>query len=176
MYKKMTLGWLLLVLVALLFLAPLQAQHLVRLTERNHVQLALDYFTKAVQKTDTATVLAWLGTEAMVKGQTIDPGPQIRLIFDRVSQRRARIASPPGAENWKFWDLEITPKDISFTADSTEAVVHCKLRLWAAETVESGTVREASETFKFKRTGTGWRIAGFDNLLDFLEREVSLHE
>lgn len=176
MYKKIVIVCWLLALLPLLLTSPTPAQHFVRLTEEGHIQLALDYFIKAVQKTDTATVLAWLGTETVVKGTTVDPGPQFRSIFERAGQRQTRMARPPGAENRTFWDLEITHLDIKFAQDSTQAFVNCKLRLWAAKTEEPKTVKETPETFKFNKTTKGWKLAGFDNLLDFLGGEVNLHE
>ncbi len=176
MYKKIaTICWLL-VLLSLIFTSRPCAQHFVRITEEGSIQLAMDYFIKAVQKTDTATVLAWLGTETMVKDTTIDPGPQIRSIFERASRRQTSIAPPPGAQNRRFWDLEITKLSIEVDDDSTEALVKCELTLWAAETDKPRTACRTSETFIFNKTTTGWKLAGFDNLLDFLGKEVSQRE
>jgi hypothetical protein len=176
MYKKIMIICWLFALMPMLLTPDIQGQYLVSLPDAGYIELALDYFIKAIQETDTAKVTALLGTETVVKGTTIDPGPQIRSIFEQAEDRQTSIAPPQGAQNFRFWDLEITDLQVKFDEDSTQALVDCKLRLWASEVNSLREVKQTSETFTYKKIGKGWHLVGFDNLLDFLWEEVRRYE
>jgi len=120
--------------------------------------------------------LAWLGTETVVNGEILDPGPFVRPIFEQAGARQTVVPPPSGANNRTFWDLKVTDMDIDFNSDSTEAQVNCRLILWGAKAEHSQKVKQTSETFRFKRIGEAWNLVGFDNLLDFLWVEVSGYE
>ena len=176
MLKRILKACWLLALVLTLLVVNTRAQFFISLSEQNRIQLILDHLKKATQKTDSLQIFLILGNQISVKGEITDPRPQVRLIFDQAESRKTVISPPPKAENRKFWDLEITNLVINFTEDSTEAVGNCKLKLWAAKTDIPRTVKQISESFKFKKVGKGWKLVGFDNLLDFLGREVSSSE
>lgn len=152
-----------------------QAQ-ILSLTDENTIGLTLDRLKKAMQKTDTLQVFEILGTQISIKGEMVDPRTQIRSIFEQAGNRKTTMSAPPRAENRKFWDLEFADLNIKFAKDATEAVVPCKLKLWAAKTEIPRTVKTTSEIFRFKKVGKGWQLVGFENLLDFLAKEVNASE
>lgn len=162
--------------LVLIFLGVNTQAQILSLTDENVIGLTLDCLKKAIQKTDTLRVFEILGPQISVKGEIIDPRPQVHSIFGQAGNRKTVISQPPGTENRKFWDLEITYLEIKFMNDSTEAVVKAKLKLWAAKTDVPRTVKMTLETFKFKKVGKGWHLVGFDNLLDFLAKEVNASE
>lgn len=167
---KLSLSWLL--ALVLIFLGVYSQAQILSLTDENVIGLTLDRLKKAMQKTDTLQVFAILGTQISVKGEMVDPRAQVRSIFEEAGNRKTVISPIPGAENRRFWDLEITDLGISFAKDSTEAVVTCKLKLWGAKIDVPRRVKQTPESFKFQKNGKGWRLVGFDNLLDFLRKEV----
>lgn len=172
--RYIKLSWLAIAL-ALFFFNNTKAQFPIT-TNESEIGLILDCFEKAIQKTDTSGIYSMLGPQISVKGKTTDPRFQIRSILERAGQRKT-IMSPSGVveEIGNFWDLEIKVLEIKFANDSTEAVANCQLKLWAAVTDTPRTIKTTSESFKFKKIDNkGWQLVGFDNLFDFLEKEVNL--
>lgn len=172
--RILKLSWLL--ALVLIFLGVNTKAQFPILTDEGEIGLILDCFKKAIQKTDTLQVFEILGTQISIEGKTVDPRAQVSSIFEKAGNRKTLISPPAGFENRKFWDLGIEILNIKFVEDSTEAVVNCQLKLWAAKTDTPRTIKTTSEVFRFKKVGKGWQLVGFDNLLDFLGKEVALKE
>lgn len=162
--------------LALIFLGVNAQAQILSLTDENVIGLTLDHLKKAIQKTDTLRAFEILGTQISIKGKATDPRSQVRSIFEQAESRKTVISPPPKAENRKFWDLDFEITDFKINIEEGSAQVKCQLKLWAAKTDTPRTIKKRSEVFRFKKVDKGWRLVGFDNLLDFLRREVSPNE
>ena len=172
--RVLKISWVL-ALILILLGVNTQAQ-ILSLTDENVIGLTLDCLKKAIQKTDTLRVFEILGTQISIKGEITDPRSQVRSIFEQAGNRKTVISPPPGIESRKFWDFDLGVTDLTINTKEGSAQAKCQLKLWAAQTDTPRTIKKTSEVFRFEKIGKGWRLVGFDNLLDFLEREVSPNE
>jgi hypothetical protein len=146
---------------------------LISLTSDQKIMLELDRLKRSIQEMDTMQVFSIIGETISVKEMSVDARVQMRSIFEKADSRGTEIYAPPNARSKKLWDFEITCLEVQFIQDSTEAVLDCKLKFWAKKAVIPPNTTEVNEHFYFKRSGDGWKLVGFDNLLDFLWEEVN---
>jgi len=78
----------------LVFLAGLSEAQIIRLSEENRIQLALDHLKKAIQKTDTLWLDLMLGSQIQIRDKTVDPRSEIPSVFARGGERKTEIAPP----------------------------------------------------------------------------------
>jgi hypothetical protein len=124
------------------------AQHFIKMTDEQKIQLALDMVRKGIQQQDTTKVFMVFGPQAWVKGKSTEVKGNLTKtlqgIFDNSSKRKTQIEKPsfPRADNplhfSNFWDFDILDPEIKIVGDSAEgwkgdsAIVDCELVLWGA--------------------------------------------
>ena len=116
------------------------AQHFVRMTDEQRIELALDMIRKGIQQQDTAKVLMVLAPEVSIKGAVMksraDFSRELQTIFGSSHNREIALQKPafPRADNplhlSNFWDFDIL--DPKITIDGDSAVVQCQLVLWGS--------------------------------------------
>jgi hypothetical protein len=194
------------------------AQHFIKMTDEQRIQLALDMIRKGIQQQDTTKVFMVFGPQVWVKGKSTEVKGNLTKtlqgIFDNSSKRKTQIEKPPfpRADNplhfSNFWDFDILDPEIKIVGDPAgggkgdSAIVDCELVLWGAQALkgsdQAGT--RVRERFIFKspakieqllpsedwhkwptrpleknerKTIRSWQLVRFENLLDFLNGEVS---
>jgi hypothetical protein len=135
------------------------AQHIVKMNDRQRIELALDMIRKGVQEEDTAKVFVVFAPQIVVKGKEIEEKEglttRLQTVFDNSGQRQMALTRPsfPRADNplsaSDFWDFDILDPQITIKGDS--AFVDCELVLWGApkdvKSQENG--RRVKERFVF---------------------------
>jgi hypothetical protein len=144
------------------------AQHFIRLTDEQWIELALDMVRKGIQQQDTTKVFMVFTSQVKVKGKSTEVKGNLtstlQAIFDNSSKRELLIEKPsfPREDNplrfSNFWDFDILDPVIKIDGDS--AIVDCELVLWGAspnkgsdQTVGDparGGSRRTKERFIFK--------------------------
>ena len=135
------------------------AQHFVKMTDRQWIELALDMIRKGVQQQDTTKILMVVAPEVSVKGEKMESNGifsrRLQTIFNSSYKRDNQIKKPyfPRADNplhlSNFWDFDILDPQIKIDGDS--AIVDCELVLWGAP-AEKGinqTSKRIKERFVF---------------------------
>ncbi|HWR82812.1 MAG TPA: hypothetical protein VN285_05890 [Candidatus Deferrimicrobium sp.] len=122
------------------------AQHLVRLTDEQWIEMSVDLIRKGVQEEDTTKVFMAAGSELTVKGGGIQTktalAGRLQAVFDQSSERTILLQRPLSSRedhpvNYSnFWDFDILDSRISISGDS--AYVDCELVLWGAPSNEKG--------------------------------------
>lgn len=168
---------------------PTQAQHVLRLSDEDCVQLSLDMIRKGIQQQDTARVMKVTGEEVLVDSTAIRSHDWVAQNLDKVfanSSKRAKV--PPGRaiaraatkdRRSNLWDFDILQPQIRVVGDS--AIVECQLVLWEADTGDaSETGARAAERLVFWSPFEGqtemvasndplrWRLVECDRLFEFL--------
>jgi len=135
------------------------AQHFVKMSDKQWVELALDMIRKGVQQQDTTKVFMVVAQEVWVKGEKVESkatlSRKLQTIFDNSHKRKTQLQKPdfPRADNplhlSNFWDFDILDPKIKIEGDS--AVVDCELVLWGAPYVKGSdwTSRRTKERFVF---------------------------
>ena len=135
------------------------AQHLVSLTDRQWIELAIDMIRKGVQQEDTSKVFMVFAPEVFVKGEKkVVRGNltrELQAIFDKSAERRLLVDKPTFARADNpllfsdFWDFDILDPEIAIEGDSAE--VDCELVLWGAlpEPLSEQAGRRSREKFVF---------------------------
>jgi len=136
-----------------------EAQHFVRLTDEDRIQLSLDLIRKGIQQQDVDKALLAFGDEVTVKGKGTlsleDIRQQLQTIFDNSGVREIFIPKPtfPRPDSRlatsNFWDFDILKPQITIIEDS--AFVDCQLVLWGGEPSKQGGKpgRKSNERFIF---------------------------
>jgi len=116
------------------------AQHFIRMSDRQSIELALDMIRKGVQQQDTTKVLMVFAEQVLVGGvRTEDKGDvitRLQAVFDNSSRRGLPLQRPsfPRTDNplhaSNMWDFDILNSCITIEGDS--AFVECELVLWQA--------------------------------------------
>jgi hypothetical protein len=144
------------------------AQHFIKMTDEQRIQLALDMIRKGIQQQDTTKVFMVFGPQVWVKGKSTEVKENLTKtlqgIFDNSSKRKTQIEKPPfpRADNplhfSNFWDFDILDPEIKIVEDPAgggkgdSAIVDCELVLWGAQALkgsdQAGT--RVRERFIFK--------------------------
>ena len=116
------------------------AQHFIRMTDEQRIQLALDMVRKGIQQQDTTKVFMVVAPEVSIKGKPLEPKAnlcrKLQTIFANSHKRSNQLEKPsfPRADNplhlSNFWDFDILDPKIKIEGDS--AIVDCELVLWGA--------------------------------------------
>ncbi|MGB8658199.1 MAG: hypothetical protein WCE90_10520 [Candidatus Zixiibacteriota bacterium] len=116
------------------------AQHFVKMTDRQWVELALDMMRKGIQQQDTTKINMVVAPQVWVEGKGVRTqvtlSRQLQTIFNSSYKRDNQLKKPyfPRADNplhlSGFWDFDILDPKIRMDGDS--AVVDCELILWGA--------------------------------------------
>jgi len=138
------------------------AQHFVKMSDEQRIELALDMIRKGVQAEDTAKVFMAFAPEISVKGkdteQKTDLTKRLQAVFDNSADRKLAAGGPekpffPREDNplrfSNFWDFDILNPGITIKGDS--AFVDCELVLWGAPRNKASphTGARAKERFVF---------------------------
>ncbi len=139
---------LLLIFALLVLFNSSVAQHFVKMTDQQWVELALDMIRKGVQQQDTTKVFMVVAPEVSVKGEKVESkaslSRKLQTIFDNSYKRKTKLEKPdfPREDNplhlSNFWDFDILDPKIKIVGDPAEggngdsAVVDCELVLWGA--------------------------------------------
>jgi|GEM_PF-991805 len=152
------------------------AQHFVKMTDQQWVELALDMIRKGIQQQDTTKVFMVVAPEVMVKGKGIESkailSRKLQTIFNNSYKRNNQLEKPsfPREDNplhlSNFWDFDILDPQIKIVGDPAEggngdsAVVDCELVLWGASAAKGsdrtvgdparGGSRRTKERFVFQ--------------------------
>jgi hypothetical protein len=138
------------------------AQHFVKMSDRQRIELALDMVRKGVQQQDTTKVFMVFAPQVLVKGKNIkqkgDLTKRFQAVFDNSSERKSAVGglerpsfsredNPLRLSN--FWDFDILDPGITIKGDS--AIVDCELVLWGAppDGKSPGAGRKVKERFVF---------------------------
>lgn len=195
------------------------AQHFIRLTDEQWIELTLDIIRKGIQQQDTTKVFMVFAPQVKVKGKSTEVKgiltSKLQAVFDNSSKRKLLLEKPsfPRKDNplhfSNFWDFDILDPKIKIVGDPVgggkgdSAIVDCELVLWGApsqkESNQAGRRMRERLIFKVppevqqplppgeyhqwsasgKKQVTrirSWQLVGFENLLDFLNREVEQTE
>jgi len=119
------------------------AQHFVKMSDQQRIELALDMIRKGVQQEDTTKVFMVFAPQVLVKGknteQKRDLTKRLQAVFDNSSERKSAVGGLerpffPREDNplrfSNFWDFDILDPGITIKGDS--AFVDCELVLWGA--------------------------------------------
>ncbi len=136
------------------------AQHFIRLTDEQRIELALDMVRKGIQQQDTTKVFMVFAPQVSVKGRsTLVKGnltKNVQAIFDNSFKRKIQLEKPSFSREdnplhlSNFWDFDILDPHIKIEGDS--AVVECELVLWGASPAKGSerTGRRTKERLVFK--------------------------
>ncbi len=116
------------------------AQHFVKMSDEQRIELALDMVRKGVQQEDTTKVFMVFAPQVLVKGKKIEQKEaltkRLQAVFDNSSERKSAVGGPerplfPREDNplrfSNFWDFDILDPGITIKGDS--AIVDCELVL-----------------------------------------------
>lgn len=150
----------LLLIVFIIFFNTSSAQHFVKMTDQQWIELALDMIRKGIQQQDVTKILKVVAPEVSDKSKSVQSKTCLRdklqSVFDNSHKRAHELEKPafPRMDNplhhSNFWDFDILDPEITIEGDS--ALVECELVLWSAPPTEGSTQkgRRANETFVFK--------------------------
>lgn len=136
------------------------AQHFVKMTDQQWVELALDMIRKGIQQQDTTKVFMVVAPEVSIKGEMNESranlNRKLQTVFDNAYKRKTHLEKPafPRGDNplhlSNFWDFDILDIEIKIEGDS--AVVECELVLWGAPPGKGSTQagKRTKERFVFK--------------------------
>jgi hypothetical protein len=151
---------LLFIVAFVVFCSPSLAQHFVKMTAEQRIELALDMIRKGIQQQDTTKILMVLAPEISTKGAVMksraDFSRELQTIFGSSHNRQIALQKPafPRTDNplhlSNFWDFDILDPKITIEGDS--AVVECELVLWGALPGKGSRERgsRVKERFVFK--------------------------
>jgi hypothetical protein len=128
------------------------AQHFIRMTDEQWIQLSLDMIRKGIQQQDTTKLFMVSAPQVKVKGKSTEVKGSLtstlQAIFDNSSKRELLIEKPafPREDNplhsSNFWDFDILDPVIKILGDPVGggkgdlAIVDCELVLWGAPPVK----------------------------------------
>ena len=136
------------------------AQHFVKMTDQQRVELTIDMIRKGIQQQDTTKINMVVAPKVSVKGEGIETqatlSRKLQTIFNSSYKRTNQLKKPyfPRADNplhlSGFWDFDILDPKIKIDGDS--AVVECELVLWGAPSDKGSepTGKRIKERFVFK--------------------------
>lgn len=135
------------------------AQHFVKMSDEQRIELALDMVRKGVQQEDTTKVFMVFAPQVLVKGKNTeqkgDLTERLQAVFDNSSERQLLLERPSFSREdnplrfSNFWDFDILDPRITIKGDS--AIVDCELVLWGAPSdgTSQGSGGRVSERFVF---------------------------
>lgn len=148
-------------LILIIYFSPqlTSAQHFVRMSDQQRIELALDMVRKGIQQQDTLKISMVSATSLFVKQKNLQVNgvltKELQNVFNNSSKRKLSLRKPSFKQinplsSSNFWDFDIVNLKIKIVGDS--AIVACELVLWGAEPEpgSKGPGRRITERFYFK--------------------------